>query len=74
MNILITGCNGQLGSELRLQEASYPQHNFFNTDIGDLDICDLAGLQSLFADESPDVVLQGRTIPGIAHAVELVRR
>ena len=23
---------------------------------------------------SPDVVLQGKTIPGIAHAVELVRR
>ena len=33
MNILITGCNGQLGSELQLLESSYPQHIFWNTDI-----------------------------------------
>ena len=33
MNILITGCNGQLGSELQLLESSYPQHVFWNTDI-----------------------------------------
>ena len=33
MNILITGCNGQLGSELQLLESSYPQHVFLNTDI-----------------------------------------
>lgn len=38
MNILITGCNGQLGNEMQLQEKSYPQHRFFNTDINELDI------------------------------------
>ena len=40
MNILITGCNGQLGSEIRLQEHAHPDHRFFNTDVEELDICD----------------------------------
>ncbi len=40
MNILITGCNGQLGSELQLLEAELPNHVFFNTDVEELDITD----------------------------------
>lgn len=35
MNILITGCNGQLGNEMQLLERENPQHLFFNTDIAD---------------------------------------
>lgn len=38
MNILITGCNGQLGSELQLLEKELSDHVFFNTDIEELDI------------------------------------
>ena len=38
MNILITGCNGQLGNEMQLLEGKYPQHTFFNTDVNELDI------------------------------------
>ncbi len=38
MKILITGCNGQLGSEIRLLEPLYPHHTFVNTDIEELDI------------------------------------
>ena len=38
MNILITGCNGQLRNELQLLEAKYQQHTFFNTDVNELDI------------------------------------
>ena len=38
MNILITGCNGQLGNEMQLLEKNYPQHRFFNTDVKELDI------------------------------------
>ena len=38
MNILITGCKGQLGNEIRLLEKNYPQHEFFNTDVDELDI------------------------------------
>ena len=38
MNILITGCNGQLGSELRLLQSASANHTFFNTDVEELDI------------------------------------
>lgn len=38
MNILITGCNGQLGSELRHLEAQHCAHTFYNTDVAELDI------------------------------------
>ena len=38
MNILITGCNGQLGNEMQLLEKQYPQHSWFNTDVQELDI------------------------------------
>lgn len=50
MNILITGCNGQLGNELRVLSALYPMHSYFFTDKSipldypteaiELDICD----------------------------------
>ena len=38
MNILLTGCNGQLGNEIQLLEKDYGQHRFFNTDMAELDI------------------------------------
>ncbi len=40
MNILITGSDGQLGSEFRDMESSWPNYNFFYTDIKELDITD----------------------------------
>lgn len=40
MNILITGCNGQLGNEMLLLEKDNMQHTFFNTDVKQLDITD----------------------------------
>ena len=38
MKILVTGCNGQLGSEMQLLEKEHPQHTYFNTDVQELDI------------------------------------
>ena len=38
MNILVTGCNGQLGNEIQLLEKAYPQHTNLNTDVAELDI------------------------------------
>jgi dTDP-4-dehydrorhamnose reductase len=40
MNILVTGSNGQLGNEIRLIAKEHPEHNYFFTDIQELDICD----------------------------------
>lgn len=38
MNILITGCNGQLGSEMQVLQAQHPEHTYFNTDVTALDL------------------------------------
>ena len=46
MNILITGCNGQLGNEMQLLEPQHPEHTFFNTDVAELDITDAAAITS----------------------------
>ena len=40
MNILVTGCNGQLGNEIQLLEKGNGKHFFFNTDVNELDITD----------------------------------
>ena len=39
-NVLVTGCKGQLGSEMRFMSAEYPDFSFVFTDIDELDICD----------------------------------
>ena len=46
MNILITGCNGQLGNEMQLLEESNPQHTYFNTDVAELDITDQKAIET----------------------------
>ena len=38
-NILITGANGQLGTEMRVLSAAYPEYAYFFTDVAELDIC-----------------------------------
>lgn len=45
MNILITGCNGQLGNEIQLLQAQYAQHTWFNTDVNELDLTDKAAIE-----------------------------
>ena len=45
MNILITGCNGQLGNEMQLLEKDNPQHKYFNTDVAELDITDQQAIE-----------------------------
>jgi dTDP-4-dehydrorhamnose reductase len=49
LNILVTGANGQLGSELRELCVNYP-YSFFFTDKDELDITDFNALKS-FVDE-----------------------
>lgn len=39
-NILVTGANGQLGSELKNIEVDYSKYKFYFTDFNELDITD----------------------------------
>jgi len=45
MNILITGANGQLGSEIRALKDEYPSMEFEFTDVGELDITDPSAIE-----------------------------
>ena len=49
MNILVTGCKGQLGTELQKIAASDTLHHWFFTDVDTLDICDKAAVETCFA-------------------------
>ena len=57
MNILITGCNGQLGSEIRLLQDQHPTIQFFNTDIDELDICDQDSVNKYVDDNNIDGII-----------------
>ena len=57
MNILITGCRGQLGNELQLQETRHPSHHFFNTDVEELNICDQAAVDAYVAENQIDGII-----------------
>jgi dTDP-4-dehydrorhamnose reductase len=46
--ILITGANGQLGSEIRFLSASYPQYKFIFTDFAELSITDNEAVTAFF--------------------------
>jgi len=57
MNILITGCNGQLGNEMQLLEAQHPEHQYFNTDVAELDITDKAAVRQFVIDNAIDGIV-----------------
>jgi dTDP-4-dehydrorhamnose reductase len=57
MNILITGCNGQLGNEIQLLEKENAQHTFFNTDVAELDITNTKAINEFVNDKAIDGVI-----------------
>ena len=57
MNILVTGCNGQLGNEIQLLEKNYPQYTFFNTDVQELDITDTNAIEKFVEDNHIDGII-----------------
>ena len=57
MNILVTGCNGQLGNEMQLLEKVNPQHTYFNTDVAELDITDQTAVEQFVADNEIDGIV-----------------
>lgn len=50
--ILVTGSNGQLGSELKELVTQYPEYQFVFTDLPELDICDPDSLEAFFSGKS----------------------
>ena len=57
MNILVTGSNGQLGSEIKDVAASYKSFRFFFMDLPALDICNSSQLGIFIAKNKIDTVI-----------------
>ena len=57
MNILITGCNGQLGNEIQLLEKENLQHTFYNTDVDNLDITDREAIEEFVNNHDIDGIV-----------------
>ena len=55
--ILITGANGQLGSELRQIAVTKTQYDWVFTDYQELDLCDLAHLEQKIAAINPQIII-----------------
>jgi len=68
-NILVTGANGQLGSEVRELAPNY-EGAFFFTDVGELDITDEAALRSYIEANSIDTIINCAAYTAVDKAEE----
>lgn len=68
--ILVTGANGQLGSELRLLHQDYPELNFVFTDIEELDITKEQGVIDYFQKHMYDVCINCAAYTAVDKAEE----
>lgn len=57
MNILITGCNGQLGTEIRKIAATDTLHQWYFTDVDTLNICDREAVENAFTANQIEVCI-----------------
>jgi len=55
--ILITGANGQLGSELRKLSEQQKQYEWVFTDWQELDLCNLENLAAAIAEINPNIII-----------------
>ena len=70
MNILVTGCNGQLGNEMQVLAPIYPQHTYFFTDIPELDITDLEAVCAFVQKNNIDLIVNCAAYTNVDKAEE----
>jgi len=70
MNILISGCNGQLGNEMRVLSAQHPRHNYFFTDVAELDITDRQAVSSFVTENAIDLIVNCAAYTNVDKAEE----
>jgi dTDP-4-dehydrorhamnose reductase len=70
LNILITGSNGQLGSEFRKASTLYPSNNFIFTDIAELDITSALQVDQFFKENNIDLVINCAAYTAVDRAEE----
>ena len=70
MKILVTGCNGQLGNEMQLLEKDYPQHEWYNTDVAELDITNQLAVEQFVAHHQIDGIVNCAAYTAVDKAEE----
>jgi dTDP-4-dehydrorhamnose reductase len=70
MRVLITGSNGQLGSEIKELAANYKKIDFFCKDLPDLDICNFNLLQSFITENNINAVINCAAYTAVDKAEE----
>ncbi|NTW87905.1 MAG: dTDP-4-dehydrorhamnose reductase [Desulfobulbaceae bacterium] len=67
-NVLVTGANGQLGSELRELASTHPDRRFFFTDWQDLDITDAEAVKRYVDQNGIDVIINAAAYTAVDKA------
>jgi dTDP-4-dehydrorhamnose reductase len=70
MRVLITGSNGQLGSEIKELAANYKKLDFVFKDLPELDICDFEVLQAFIIDHKINAVINCAAYTAVDKAEE----
>ena len=70
MKILVTGSNGQLGSELKVLSASYPQYSFSFFDRLGWPVDDESRSKELIEQHQPDVIINAAAYTAVDKAEE----
>lgn len=55
MNVLVTGCHGQLGTEIQKITAADQQNHWYFTDVDTLDICNATAVETAFSEHQINV-------------------
>jgi dTDP-4-dehydrorhamnose reductase len=66
--ILVTGANGQLGSELHAIHTLYPQHDFTFANRATLDLSNLCKLEDYFEDKTFDAIINCAAYTAVDYA------
>lgn len=74
MNILVTGCNGQLGSEFQKISVTDTESRWFFTDIETLDICDTTKVNDYISSNKIDICINCAAYTAVDKAEEEIEK
>ena len=69
-NILVTGANGQLGSELKDLSSLYPNNTFVFTDVAELDICNHTAVKEFIVKNEINIIINCAAYTAVDKAEE----
>ena len=68
MKLIVTGANGQLGSELKRLSGLHREHHFVFTDLPDLDLTNASEVKSLVSSEQADILINAAAYTAVDKA------